>query len=386
MQFKNIIGHEAVKARLIQSVMDNRISHAQLFSGKPGNGCLALAMAYCQFINCENRNHDDSCGVCSSCIKMEKMIHPDVHFSFPVAGPNKPKSVDFIVQWRESFLENPWMELQEWVERLKIENKQGFISVDEAGDLVRKLSLKPFESEYKTVIMWLPEKMKIEASNTLLKIIEEPPDKTLFLLVTENAELIIATILSRTQLIKMGKISDSEIKRALIQQLQLSEEEAIRITRFCDGNLNRALQLGDKENAVLQDEKGFIDWMRMCYSPMEHFPALLDKMDRFARLSREEQKNYLSFALTVLRECLLMNLNVADLLRFGEKGYEQLLKFSALIHVESAPLLEEAINKAYFHTERNANAKILFIDLSFKINKILKIKKPEPVLQDVMRS
>lgn len=376
MRFKDITGHKAVKERLIHTVNENRISHALLLSGAPGSGTLLLAIAYCQYINCENKLVDDSCGTCASCIKIEKLVHPDVHFSYPVAGPQKPKSIDFVIEWRDALLQNPYMEVQEWYEYLEIENKQGFMSVDESADLMRKLSLKSYESEYKTAIIWLPEKMKTEAANKMLKIIEEPPDKTLFLLVTENVEQIIPTILSRTQLIKTGRLSDDEMMEALIKTQELAEDDARRITQLADGNYNIALKLSKQEHIEKQTEREFVDWMRTCFRPLDAYPALLEKTDRFARLSREEQKDFLAYALAVIRECLLMNMDVPSLLRFGQKGYDELKKFSALIHPWNVHRFEEELNKAYFHTERNANAKILFLDLSFRLYRIFQIKKP----------
>jgi len=380
MLFSEIVGHAAVKERLVQSVKDNRVSHALLFSGPPGAGGLLMAIAYSQYINCENRQENDSCGGCPSCIKMNRLIHPDVHFSYPVAGPNKAKSTDFALQWREALLENAYMEVQEWYEYLQIENKQGFISVEESADLLRKLSLKSYESEYKTAIMWLPEKMRTDAANKMLKIIEEPPDKTLFILVTENPDQIIPTILSRTQLVKTGRINDLELTEALIAQYQVEPQEARRITHLSDGNFNTAWKLSRQEQQDQQNEKDFIDWMRICFSPMNSYQGLLDKMERFARLSREEQKSFLCYSMETIRECLLMNLEVPSLLRFGENGYAQLKKFSAFVHAGNVERFQEELNKAYFHTERNANAKILFLDLSFKIYRILTIKTSEPVV------
>lgn len=378
MQFQKIIGHQAFKSQLIQSVKDNRISHAQLFSGSAGTGTLALAIAYSQYINCENKISGDSCGKCPSCTKMNKLVHPDVHFSYPVAGPNKPKSIDFIVQWREAIIENPYLEIHDWYESLSIENKQGFMSVEESADLLRKLSLKSFEAEYKTAIIWLPEKMRTDASNKLLKIIEEPPDKTLFILVTENPEQIIPTILSRTQLSKTYRIGDSEIIEALTAGFQINADEAFKIAQLCDGNFNIALKLAGNETKDHQGEMEFIDWMRICFNPFKSYPSLMDKVDRFAKLPREDQKNYLSFCMAIIRECLMMNFNVKALQRFGEKGYTYFEKFSQMIHTDNAPLFIEELNKAYIHVERNANAKILFLDLSFKIYRILTIKKPNP--------
>ncbi len=376
MLFSEVIGQQPIKERLIQSVRDNRISHALLFAGHPGNGSLALALAFVQYINCENRLPADSCGTCSSCVKMRKLIHPDVHFSYPVAGPNKPKSIDFIASWREALLSNFYLEVQEWYEYLSIENKQGFISVDEAGDILRKLSLKAFESEYKTILMWLPEKMRTEASNALLKILEEPPDKTLFLLITENAEQLLPTILSRTQLIRTNRLSDEEIAGALTGRMGLSNVESLLVARQCDGNFNASQKLAGKEEAGINNEKDFVDWMRACFNPNKFYPVLLERMERFSRLSREGQKDFLNFSLTIIRECLLMNLGVQPLLRFGEQGYEELIRFSSLVHTGNVHLFEQELNKAYFHTERNANAKILFLNLSFKLNKVLMISSP----------
>lgn len=383
MQFKDIIGHLTIKQRLIQSVKTNRISHAQLFSGRPGTGALALALAYSQYITCENRLDTDSCGICPSCLKSAKMVHPDIHFSYPVAGKDKPKSIDFIVKWREAVLENPYLETSDWYEYIDIETKQGFLSVEEAADLLKKLSLKSFESEYKITIIWLPEKMRTETANKMLKIIEEPPDKTLFLLVTENYEQILPTILSRTQLLKTGRIADHDLMETLQNRHGVTKELARQAVQLSDGNLNMALAIVNTENREGHGEKQFIEWMRICYRPLDDYAALLEKMEKFVKLTREEQKNYFLFCLNTIRECLILNINISTLLRSDENGQKELQRFSVLINTHNVYQLEKEFNKAYFHTERNANAKILFLDLSFKIHRLLIIKKPDPVATEL---
>ena len=248
MLFKDIIGQEEIKKKLIKTVEENRVSHAQLFSGPEGAGSLPLAIAYAQYISCENRSGNDSCGTCHSCFKYSKLIHPDLHFILPVASTPKvkePLTDKFLEEWRVSFIENPYLNPAEWYKAIGLENKQGFINVAESNEIIRKLSLKSYESEYKVVIIWLPEKMNKSAANKLLKIIEEPPSKTLFLMVTENSTNILPTIYSRVQVIRIPKLEEAEILLALQQGFDLEEDNiknaaylALRILRLRRINSN----------------------------------------------------------------------------------------------------------------------------------------------------
>jgi len=240
MLFKEIIGQEEVKKRLINAVKENRISHAQLFLGKEGFGTLALAIAYAQYICCENKLANDSCGVCSSCIKYQKLVHPDLHFVFPVATnavvKKKPISNHFLPQWRASLLNDYYLSYKSWQEKIETGNKQLLITKDESIDILKKLNLKTYESAYKIMIIWYPEKFNIASANKLLKILEEPPEKTLFILVAQETEKIINTILSRTQLIKINQINAVALQQAIIKKYQLTEDEALSIAKLADGN------------------------------------------------------------------------------------------------------------------------------------------------------
>ncbi|MBL0341038.1 MAG: hypothetical protein IPP71_09005 [Bacteroidetes bacterium] len=255
MKFTDVIGRQEVKARLVHSVHEGRISHAQLFAGTEGGSGLVLAFAYACFIHCENPTQTDSCGICASCIKHNKLVHPDLHFSYPVVTNStikdrSPKSTDYILQWREAFLHNPYMDINQWYNAMGVENKQGFMSVEESADILRKLSLKSFESKYKIQIIWLPEKMRVDASNKLLKIIEEPPDNTVFILVTEHREQLLPTILSRTQLVKTPAPSIQEMADAIGKLFNKEPKIARRIANLANGKINAAFILPAIRNKI----------------------------------------------------------------------------------------------------------------------------------------
>jgi len=373
MQFSDIIGQQAVKQRLINSVQDNRVSHAQLFLGPEGSGNLALAVAYVQYLSCENKGEQDSCSKCSSCIKMGKLVHPDVTFSYPVAINEKEKkriSVDYIEDWRKAFIPKPYLTYIEWLQYIESENKQPIINVEESQDIIRRLSLKSFESGYKVVIIWLPEKMRVDAANKLLKILEEPPEKTLFILVAEDYEQLLPTILSRTQLIKVNRISDKDMTEALISRHQLSIEEARRITHLADGSYHEALLLTDKSNEEEDHAKVFLDWMRLCYQ--RKYKELINWVDGLPR-KREQHKNFLQYALHLTRECIVISNNIEPIIRMSDKELEDYRRFAPFVNNNAEQFAEE-LNKAYFHIERNANHKILFMDLSLKMSQLLHTK------------
>src|SRR6201995_5378767 len=249
MKFKHISGQAAVKQRLINTVNDNRVSHAQLFLGPEGSGSLALAIAYAQYLSCEDKQPDDSCGVCSSCRKYQKLAHPDLHFSYPFFAKDKnDTALTFIEQWREALTANPYLTLDMWRGYLDAENKQANINIAECHQIIKKLSLKPFESQYKILILWLPEYLD-KSGNALLKIIEEPQPNTLFLLVAQNQDQILNTILSRTQLVKIPALSDAVIKQYLIDEHHQTEHAAAEIAFLSTGNLTEALaMLGEDDN------------------------------------------------------------------------------------------------------------------------------------------
>jgi DNA polymerase-3 subunit delta' len=371
MQFRNIIGQEAIKQRLIATVKENRISHAQLFLGPEGSGSLALAMAYAQYISCEQPEADDSCGICSSCRKYMKLVHPDLHFSYPFFAKHKDDTaLTFITQWRQALSRNAYINLDQWRGYLEAENKQANINIAECHQIIKKLSFKPFESDYKILILWLPEYLDKEG-NTLLKIIEEPPHKTLFLLVAENQDQILNTILSRTQLVKIPALTDEEIRAVLIGSYHQTELKAAEIAYLSNGNMTTALGLLETEESNYHDS--FAQWLRMCYS--NDGLKIIDFTDSIAKWGRENQKNFLRYGINFLRECAIIIAGAGDLVRLPEREWDVARKMAD--KVLSVPMIEAIsgeLEKAHYHVERNANPKILFLDVSLLLVKYLKFK------------
>lgn len=375
MRFSEVIAHKSVKEKLTANAREGRVSHAQLFLGPEGAGNLALALAYAQFLVCEQREASDSCGHCPSCVKMSKLVHPDVSFSYPVAGKEKiknPKSIDFVEEWRKAVIQNPYIGYAEWVEELDIENKQGLISVDEAADILRRLSLKAVEAPYRIVIIWCPEKMNVQSANKLLKIIEEPPVDTVFLLIASQYEQLLPTITSRTQLVKVNRLRDDELTSALVERNGLARDEAKKIAHRADGSYRQAQLILSDESPETDPAAQFLTWMRACLQL--NIGALSKQMDEFAGQSRERQKGYLQFCLQVLRECVLLQYGDERMVRLEGKDLESLRKFSPFVHVGNVEAFSKTLNDAIFHLERNANAKILFMDSSFSIHRLLNQK------------
>jgi DNA polymerase-3 subunit delta' len=375
MFFKDVIGQSEVKERLIHSVNENRVSHALLFLGSEGSGNLPLALAFAQYLVCENKGAEDSCGKCAGCIKMKKLVHPDVTFSFPVTTREKlknPKSVDYISEWRKAVLANPYLGYNEWITELDSENKQGNISVDESAHILSRLSLKSVEAPYKIVVMWLAEKMNAPAANKLLKIIEEPPEQTFFFLVAENYEQILPTILSRTQLVKVKKIVDEDMASALMQIHSLSKESAQKISHRAGGNYLEAINLIHHHDEEQNENKRFLEWMRACLKM--NLKTINDLTQELAATSREQQKLFLQNSMHILRECLMINYADRSMVRLEGEELDSIKKFSPFVNGKNAERFVEEFNKAHFHLERNANFKILFADLSLKVNSLLQIK------------
>ncbi|WP_316785919.1 hypothetical protein [Pedobacter frigiditerrae] len=371
MQFKEIIGQEDIKKQLIQTVVENRVSHAQLFLSPEGSGALPLAIAYAQYLNCQNRSATDSCGECSSCRKYERYIHPDLHFSYPFFASASVKiAVDVLEEWRSLLLEDPYFNLDIWRSKLSAENKQANINIAECHDIIKKLSYKAFEADTKVLIMWLPEFLDREG-NALLKIIEEPSPNTLFILVAQNQEQILSTILSRTQIVKIPKLPDNEVEDYLVKKANLSENQATEYSFLADGNLIEA-------KAMLQDTPNnnagyFAEWLRMGFG--NKVPAMIDFTDEAAKWGRENQKNFLNYGINFLRECSLLLSGADDLVKLPHQTLEVAIKLST--HVLNLGMVEALINeleKAHYHIERNANPKILFLDVSLQLVKIIKFK------------
>lgn len=375
MRFSNIYGHENIKDRLRNTVYDQRISHAQLFLGPEGSGSLALALAYAQYINCLNRTADDSCGICPSCVKYQKLAHPDLHFIFPVATnkevEKKPRSIDFIAFWRELLIENNLMvSLSEWVEKIGVENKQVIINADDCSEINRTLSYKSYESEYKVMVIWMAEKIFYSAAPKILKILEEPPGKTLFLLIAENQDLILPTILSRTQLVKVNKYEDKHIREMLVDQFKMEGEEAARISRLAEGNYILAKKLVYETEDENYNFEKFREWMRLCYKP--GYAEIIALVGEFAKLGRERQKSFLHYCLRMTRICFQTNLGNHSLVKLEGDAETFSKNFSRFIHQNNVAGFADEFQKAIVHIERNANPSILFLDLSFMCVQLLK--------------
>jgi len=369
MQFKQIVGQDAVKQRLIKSVKENRVSHAQLFLGPQGSGSLPLAVAYAQYLSCESRGGDDSCGECSSCRKYQKLMHPDLHFSYPFFAKHKEDTaVTFIEQWRDAFLNNPYLTLDAWRGYLDAENKQANINIAECHQIIKKLSFKPFESAYKVLILWLPEYLDKEG-NALLKIIEEPQPNTLFLLVAQNQDQILNTILSRTQLVKIPALGYSGIVEYLVEKHQQNEEAAAQIAYLANGSLSDALGMLTENSGSFHGL--FVQWLRLCFG--NKGIDIVGFVDQASKLGRENQKNFLRYGISFLRECCLILSGAANLVHLPPNELETAGKMAAVMSLPAVEGIITELEKAHYHIERNANPKILFLDVSLQIIKQLNL-------------
>jgi DNA polymerase-3 subunit delta' len=375
--FQSVIGQEDIKKRLIHSVKDNRISHAQLFLGSEGSGGLALAFAYAQYIFCKDKQEFDACGVCPACVKCQKLVHPDLHLVFPIAISKADKvnvSDDLLPDFREAFLGDPYLTLAGWFNSFGAENKLPIIPAEESSSILRKLSLTTFEGGYKIMVIWLPEKMNPSAANKLLKILEEPPDKTLFLLVTESEDQLLRTIVSRTQLLHIGKIPDSILTAALQERHGLPAEEAARLTFLSDGNYSKVKQLLSESESAALYLKLFQTWMRACLK----FDAVrvIEVIEDISPLKREKHKEFLRYSLGIMRECLMLNYGGGNLVKLQGEELDFVKKFARFIHAGNCERFVEEFNKASHSIDRNAAPKMLFMDLSFRANELLNIPVP----------
>lgn len=371
MLFTQLTGQDKIKQKLINSVKNKKISHAQLITGLPGSGGLPLALAFTQYIYCNNKTDNDACNQCDNCHKINKLIHPDLHFSYPVISKKSgspPLSIDYINEWRKALLENPYLNYNDWLNLINAENKQGNITINECRSIIKKLSFKSYSGGYKTYIIWLPEFLG-EAGNVLLKILEEPPEHTIFLLVTENPEMLLNTILSRTQLIPLEKLSSEQISTELISKFNLEESEARQIAVLSEGDYNEALKMYKSgfENDFFND---FSEWMRLCYKA--DLSNLLKSCEKIVALGREGQKSFLKYALHIFRECNIMQNHIEALNRLSANELEFVQNFSKVIKISNIFKITDLVNDSCYFIERNANSKILFFNLSLQINHALR--------------
>ncbi|NOZ35331.1 MAG: DNA polymerase III subunit delta [Chlorobi bacterium] len=380
MFFTDIAGHTEIKQNLINSVKQNRVSHAILFAGPEGNGKLSLAIAFAQYLSCKNKTENDSCGTCTSCVKYQKIIHPDLHFVFPVVKlktATKPVSDNFIKEWREFVSSSSYHGFKKWLKKMGTENQQAGIFAQESEEIIKKLNLKSYESDYKVMIIWMPEKMNISVSNKLLKMIEEPPPKTVFILVAEDTENIIKTILSRTQLIKIPKIGEQIMYESIKERYNFVDEKIKEIVRIADGNFLKAEELIQNIEGLSENENfnRFAFFMRNAYGVK--IPELTQWAEELAKSGRETQKDFLKYALKLLRENLILNIspeNQNKIIFLTDKEENFSIKFNKFIHKTNIVQLTNEFNEAYNHIERNGNGKLIFLDLALKTARLLKVK------------
>ncbi len=369
MLFSEVIGQTGVKQLLRQMVANDRTPHALLLLGTPGSGHLALALALAQYLLCENRRAEEVCGTCRHCVKMQKLIHPDVHFSFPTVGTNAVSDA-FMTQWRTALLDNPYLDVNQWLQLIGAENKQGNITKDECVNIVKKLSLKTFESDYKLLLMWLPEYLGREG-NRLLKMIEEPPEQTIFILIAEQAELILPTILSRCQTVKVNPLHDDEVVAGLQEKKNVTLEQAQAAAYLANGNFNEALQMLDYEE---NDHANlFLDWLRRCYKG--NGVELVRWVEKFAEAGRENQKHFLKYGLHFLREFMVLKLTGEGRVRLRANELKTAQNLLPIIELEQLERMAALFNDCAYYIERNANPKVLFLDASIQVNGILKPPK-----------
>ena len=377
MLFKDIIGNEVVKRKLINSVKNNRTSHTQLFYGNRGSGKLALALAYAQYLNCRDRT-EDSCGFCPSCLKYNRLSHPDLHLIFPVlkvGGEKRAVSDHYISEWRSCVLENPYLSLNDWIDTFNKENKtgkKGVIYKDEAIAVHTKLSYKNFESLYRVVLIWMPERMNLEASNMLLKLLEEPPKGTIFLLVADNPNQLLPTISSRLQTIKISDFTTNDIVNYFSSN-KMGLEKAKQLRNLTDADLGQIIKLESNPSMKVDFFDDFSMWNRLVYKI--DILNISKWSDNIASQGRNYQRLYLSYSIKMFRECLIFNFGNKRLLKTNEKEYTFISKFAPFIHEKNSVAIVEELENAIKALNRNANSKILFFELSLQMAKLLKLKR-----------
>lgn len=373
MFFRDVIGQEAVKSRLIQGVNEARVSHAQLLTGPEGSGNLALALAYAQYISCTHKREGESCGECPSCKKYGKLVHPDLHFVFPVVKTSKykdPVSDNFLEEWREMIFTNPYFNSDDWFDFIGAENAQGLIYAHESTEIIRKLNLKPFESEYKIMIIWMPEKMHVACANKLLKMIEEPPMKTLFLLVAENEEEIITTIRSRCQLVKVPGIRSGALEEALAKVPGTKGRNIANLVHLSRGNYRKALKLAESAGENNDNLNRFKEMMRFSYG--RKFLDLFKWVDNISGIGREKQKSFLQYALTQTRENFVYNLKQPEIVFLDDEEVSFSSRFSPFVNERNVMPIAGELEKAYTHIAMNGNPRIIFTDMTLKIVKLIR--------------
>lgn len=373
MFFKDVIGQEESKRLLIQEVRENRIPHARLICGPEGTGKMPLAIAYARYICCTNRGEHDACGVCPSCVKFNKLVHPDLHFVFPIVKSAKGKREicdDYLADWREFVLNNPYFSLNHWLTEMEAENSQAIIYAKESDELMKKLNLKSSEGGFKITIIWLPEKMHPVCANKLLKLLEEPPAQTLFLLVSEAPELILPTIISRTQRINIRKIDENDIATALRDKYSIQPADSLSIAHLANGNFIKALETIhlNEENKLFFDL--FVSLMRLSYQ--RKIKEMKQWSEQVAGMGRERQKSFLQYCQRMIRENFIYNLHRSELNYMSMDEQNFATRFAPFVNERNIFGITHELSEAQIHIEQNVNPRMVFFDFSLKMIVLLK--------------
>jgi DNA polymerase-3 subunit delta' len=384
MLFKDILGQDHIKNYLITTANAGRIPHAQLFIGPEGSGTLPMAMAYAQYILCNNSNGENTTGNSACNLKFEHISHPDMHFVYPITSTDEVKgdsvvSTNFLDQWRSFVKENPYGSLFDWYKKLEIPKKQGIISVKESAAINKNLSLKAYEGGYKVMIIWMADKMRTDAANKLLKLLEEPPEKTIFILISESIDDLLQTIISRCQVVDFLALPEQVITDALIATHKVEANLAKKIAHQCEGNYNKALHLLHKDDDDSVFEEWFINWVRAAFKAKGNASVIADLISwstTIAKEGRETQKNFLQFCIQFFRQALLLNYKATDLV-YLEPNFEnfKLEKFAPFVHGNNIADIFKELEDAIYHIERNGNSNIILTDLSIKLTRLLHKKE-----------
>jgi DNA polymerase-3 subunit delta' len=374
MQFKDVIGQRPTKALLVQLFREQRVPHAIMLIGPPGNGKLALALAFAQYLNCCGKTDTDSCGVCSSCLKYKKLIHPDLHFTIPVVKTStltKPTSTDYLPKWREYFIANPYPLYERWIQMISEENKQGMIYVDEASEIIQKLNRKSYEADYKVSLIWLPETMHLTCANKILKVLEEPPANTLFILVTEEEQRLISTIRSRCQTIRLPRIDEQDLAESLATHPVLAENNPYDIARLANGNFILAEELLKDDEVRRYNHRQYTSLMRAGYG--RNLQDLLVWSDEISSIGRIRQLSFLRYCSDFTRENFMSNFKQPELVTMDEEELKFANKFAPFIHDKNVMHLFAEFEKSLKDVASNGNVKAIFTDMALKVSKLIRL-------------
>lgn len=383
MKFQEVVGHKSLQSRLTRAIDENRLAHAMLFLGNTGSGLLPFGLALAQYILCENRTEGDACGQCKSCIKASKLIHPDLHFTFPVVKKEKqtdpPVSADRIEAWREAVLDNPYFSYNDWLNKMNAENRQGNITAKECREIVNKLGMKTFESPYKVQLIWKAELLQKEG-NRLLKILEEPPANTVIILMAEDENMILNTILSRTQIYRLAPLQDEEVCQALEEQTELDAARIKDIAYLSDGDLNKALGLANNQED--SHAENFRQWMLMIIQ--DEWQEMMDWINGMANLGRERQKHFVQYGLHFMSEALKAKVHSGYQPRISANYLKMVDFLTREMEVETMERAAELLENLHYYIERNAYTKVHLLNISLKLKRVI-IDKEEVSTEELIR-